>query len=123
MEKICKYLDLQYGTITFIFCDNEYIKELNREYRKKDKSTDIITFAYQDAPFPEIGLKDIPLGDIFISLEKALDQSEEYENGFKNEIQRLLIHGVLHIIGFDHEKSREDEIKMMIREEELLKLF
>lgn len=121
IKKVCKYLRLIDISITLIVTDNDYICKLNKRYRKKDYPTDIISFAYRESSFPNKHLKKEMLGDIYLSLEKALKQSEEYGVGFEDEVKHLLVHGVLHLIGYDHEISKEHEERMLEKEEEILR--
>ncbi len=117
--KILKYLNLQNAALSLIITDNDQIKGINRKYRGKDKATDVISFAYRENPFPEIKpIED--LGDIFISIEKALEQSEKFEVSIVCEVTKLLVHGILHLIGYDHEKTAEDARKMEELEENIL---
>jgi len=106
-------------SVNLILTDDEYITSINSEYRGKDKPTDVISFAYRDDPFPIIDNPMEELGDIYISLETASKQAVEYEVTLAEEVKRLIIHGVLHLLGYDHEKSAEDEKKMNILEEEI----
>jgi len=110
-------------SVNLILTDNEYIKSINTEYRGKAKSTDVISFAYRDDPFPIVDhpMNNITeeLGDIYISLEKASEQAVDFEVSFADEVKRLIIHGVLHLLGYDHELSEEDEKKMNILEEKI----
>ena len=71
--------------------------------------TDIIAFSYRENPFPKIDSKSEPLGDIYISLEKASENARIYEIAFENEVKRLIIHGVLHLTGYDHDNSNEEK--------------
>ena len=118
-ESICEKLFLSNVTISLIMTSNEYIKNVNRDYRKKDTPTDVISFAYREEPFPQGDEEIEELGDIYISLERALEQSVEYEVTLKEEVKRLLIHGILHLIGYDHETSPKDEETMRAKEDEL----
>lgn len=92
-----------------VFCDNEKIREINREYRQKDVPTDVITFAiFADSPKEEKFIFDgeINLGEVIISLDKTLEQSKDnshHKNTFKSELYFLLAHGILHLLGFDHQ--------------------
>ena len=106
-------------SVNLILTDNEYIKKINSEFRGKDKPTDVISFAYRDDPFPVIDNLMEELGDIYISLEKAAEQAVEYEVTVADELKRLIIHGVLHLLGYDHELSDEDEKKMNSIEEKI----
>ncbi|HPS59512.1 MAG TPA: rRNA maturation RNase YbeY [Spirochaetota bacterium] len=106
--------------INIILSDNEFIREINRSYREKDYPTDVISFAYREEPFPDAAGGPEELGDIYISLEKALEQSAEYGVSFRDELKRLLVHGILHLTGYDHERSAEDEKIMETEEERIL---
>lgn len=106
-------------TVNIILTDNEFIARINSEYRGKDGPTDVVSFAYRDDPFPVIDSQFEELGDIYISLEKAADQAVEYGVTFPEEIKRLIIHGVLHLLGYDHERSPNDEKEMTALEEKI----
>jgi len=106
-------------SVNLILTDDEYITSINSEFRGKDKPTDVISFAYRDDPFPIIDNPMEELGDIYISLETASKQAVEYEVTLAEEIKRLIIHGALHLLGYDHEKSAEEEKRMNILEEEI----
>ena len=119
LNKICSHIDLKNISLSVILCDNKYIHKINKEYRKKDKPTDVISFSYRENPFPEIEFIPEPLGDIYISLEKAEGDAFNYGIDFLDEVRKLLIHGVLHLIGYDHERSKEDEKIMKDKEDEI----
>ena len=106
--------------VSIILSDNDFIREINCSYRGKDYPTDVVSFAYREEPFPGISESPEELGDIYISLEKALEQSAEYGVAFRDELKRLLVHGMLHLTGYDHEKSIEDERLMESEEERVL---
>ena len=94
--------------LSLVFCDDEAIKELNNEYRGNNQPTDVLSFPIELENFvPEIRM----LGDIVISAERAIKQAKEYDHSVETEIVILLIHGLLHLNGFDHIK--EDEYKIM----------
>lgn len=101
-----------------IIVDNEKIHEINREYRHIDKPTDVISFALEDdESFP--GLETRVLGDIYISLDKVYEQSEAYGHSFFRELAFLTVHGLLHLLGYDH-MQLEDEKEMFSRQELIL---
>lgn len=103
--------------LSIVFCDDEAIKELNNEYRGKDEATDVLSFPIELENFvPEIRM----LGDVVISTDTAKKQSEEYKHSVVTEIIILLIHGLLHLHGYDHIKEN-DSVKMSEREIEILK--
>ena len=98
--------------ISLLITNDETIHLLNKEYRQKDKPTDVLSFPMED---------DIMLGDIVISLDTAKNQALEREIGLEREIAFLFIHGLLHLLGYDHETSVEDEKEMFALQEEILK--
>ena len=106
--------------VAVILTDNELIREINRDFRGKDQPTDVISFAYRDEPFPAHEEIIEELGDVYISLDKTAEQAEEYGIDFTDELKRLTIHGILHLLGYDHERSDEDEKEMSALEQELL---
>lgn len=106
------------GIFNVIFVDNDYIQKINREYRSIDRPTDVISFALEDED--DIKYNDFRmLGDIYISIDKAKEQAIEYGHSLDREICFLSIHGILHLLGYDHiEKS--DEVVMFAKQEEIL---
>ncbi|BBB92792.1 MAG TPA: rRNA maturation RNase YbeY [Methylomusa anaerophila] len=116
--------------VGLIFADDEYIRKLNFEYRDKDCSTDVLSFALNDHidhdTEPEIlgnppGM-EILLGDIVISLETAARQAEEFGHSMERELAYLTIHGMLHLLGYDHEDEAE-RADMRKEEEHVLSLL
>lgn len=112
--------------VSITFVTNERIREINREYRDKDRPTDVISFAMEEMGEGEIELigADMPrvLGDIIISVAKAKEQAEEYGHSFIRELGFLAVHGFLHLLGYDHENP-EDEKKMFSRQKDILDEF
>ena len=97
--------------LSVTLCGNEYIKKLNNKYRGKDLHTDVLSFPmYEDGDF-DIGecISGAVLGDIVISVERARAQAEEIGNSFLREVAFLAVHSTLHLLGYDHERSREEE--------------
>ena len=103
-----------------IFVDSNKIHEINREYRGIDRVTDVISFALEDNE--EIKLEHRILGDIYICVERAHEQAIEYGHSFLREIAFLMIHGLLHLLGYDHMEP-EDEKVMFGKQEEILNEF
>lgn len=104
------------------FVNNEQIRELNRDYRNIDKETDVLSF-----PLGENGDYDINhdtgaklLGDIVISMEKAVEQAKLYNHAFQREVGFLTVHSMLHLLGYDHEAGGLDEVRMREKEEAVL---
>ncbi len=104
-----------------ILVDNKYIHQLNKEYRGIDKETDVISFALEDN-IDEIKLDFRVLGDIYISVDKARKQALEFGHSFLRELSFLTIHGLLHLLGYDHMTKEEEEI-MFKKQDELLNEF
>lgn len=105
-----------------IVCTSDnYIRTVNRDYRQKDYPTDVISFAFRDEPFPTVDGPEM-LGDCIISLERARAQSEEYHVSLREEMLRLMVHGILHLLGYDHEAGPEEERQMHQEEDRLIAL-
>ncbi|HHV26260.1 MAG TPA: rRNA maturation RNase YbeY [Tissierellia bacterium] len=103
--------------ISVSFVNNKEIQELNREYRNVDSSTDVLSFPMTD----DFSLIHIPiLGDIVISLEKALSQAEEYGHSFNREVAYLTAHSMFHLLGYDHMKEDEKQV-MRKKEKQVMK--
>lgn len=110
-------------TFNLIIVDNEYIHELNKNYRGIDRETDVITFALEDEDsiiVPEEEGRN--LGDIYISIDKARSQAEEFGHGLLRELSFLAVHGFYHLLGYDH-MTPEDEEVMFKKQEEVLEEY
>lgn len=111
------------GEVALTFVDNERIRELNHEYRGLDKPTDVLSFSMLEGEDPEgewLDEDEIPiLGDIIISVPKAIEQSEEYGHSREREIGFLFVHGFLHLIGYDHQDEQSEQ-EMFARQEHIL---
>lgn len=101
--------------------DNRFIHRINKDYRGVDRPTDVISFAFLDDQDEKtlIGQDQISLGTILISYEKAEEQAKEYAHSLLREMSFLLVHGLLHLLGYDHMK-KEDEEKMFKLQDEIL---
>lgn len=111
--------------VSITFVDNQMIQGLNREYRGIDQPTDVLSFAFDDdvegdmmAPVKHFAHLHM-LGEIVLSLEKVKKQAEEYEHSFFRELAFLTVHGMLHLLGYDHQEE-QDTKEMRIMEEEIL---
>ncbi|QRE61606.1 rRNA maturation RNase YbeY [Flavobacterium psychrophilum] len=102
------------GEINYIFCDDNYLLEINQQYLNHDTLTDIISFDYS--------LGDEIHGDIYISIERVRENADDFKVPFEEELKRVMIHGVLHYCGYK-DKSDADELLMRSKEDEKLKLF
>ncbi len=111
-ELILNTLLIDGKELSLYFCDNEIMKDLNNTYRRKNYATDVLSF--------ESG-EDVFLGDIAISVEKANEQKDEFDSpSLDYEILRLLTHGILHLLGYDHERGEKGANLMKQKENEIL---
>ena len=115
--------------VSISFVNNQEMRSLNKEYRNIGKETDVLSFPLVEFIEEELNTEDedaeyieeeIALGDIVISMEKAAEQSEEYGHSFKRELAFLLVHGMLHLLGYDHDEEAS-EGEMFDKQEEILK--
>lgn len=105
-----------------IIVDNDYIHQLNKNYRDIDRETDVITFALEDDSSMVEPTDTRILGDIYISIDKAISQSEEYGHSLLRELSFLAVHGFYHLLGYDH--MTEDDYKIMMeKQEEVLRIY
>ena len=105
-----------------IIVDNDYIHNLNKNYRNIDRETDVITFALEDDEQVINGSDERILGDIYISLEKAKSQAVEYGHSFLRELSFLAVHGFYHLLGYDHMNEEEEKV-MFAKQEEVLREY
>ena len=105
---------------SLIFVDAKQIHEINRDYRQIDRPTDVISFAIHDAE-DEMELAELEeeLGDIFINIEAVAAQAKEYGHSEKRELAFLVVHGLLHLLGYDHQTEEEEKVMFQIQEEML----
>ena len=128
IEATLDYEQYQNGCeVSVTFTDNEQIRELNKKFRRIDRATDVLSFPLfdydgvtEEPPVDELfGM----LGDIVLSLEQAAIQAEEYGHSFEREVAFLCVHSMLHLLGYDHETSEEDEADMRRRQTEIVELM
>ena len=111
--------NLENVVFNLIIVNNEYIHELNKNYRNIDRETDVITFALEDEDSIVLPNSERVLGDIYISIDKAESQADEYGHGLLRELSFLAVHGFYHLLGYDH-MNKEDEEVMFKKQEEVL---
>jgi probable rRNA maturation factor len=102
------------GEINYIFCDDDYLLDINIKHLNHDYFTDIITFNYCEG--------DLISGDLFISTDRVKDNAQTYQVSFEEELLRVMSHGVLHLIGYN-DKSEAEELIMRKKEDEKIKMF
>ena len=114
----CKHMEVDNPLLNIIIVDNEKIREINRDYRNKDAVTDVISFAFEEVN--DVEYTDIRfLGEIYISYERCVSQAEDFGHSVKREFCYLAVHGLLHLLGYDHMVD-EDKKVMRALEEEIL---
>ena len=112
-EKVGELYGVENGEVSVTLTNNEYIHTLNKQYRGIDRPTDVLSFALNESEEPDV--EDGPdvnvLGDLVISVERAKEQAADYGHSVKREIAFLTVHGMLHLLGYDH-MEEEDRIVM-----------
>jgi rRNA maturation RNase YbeY len=117
LENVAKHNKKTIAEINYIFCSDEYLLQLNKQYLNHSTLTDIITFDYT-ADQPK---KNQLAADIFISTERVRENAEKFEVAFTDELHRVLVHGLLHLCGFK-DKTAKDQTRMRTKENESLHL-
>lgn len=117
LRNIMENLDCSNKEISLLFVDDDSIREINKEYLSRDYSTNVISFSLNEGDFGDIN-PDL-LGDIIISVETALRDALKAEIKFEEELDYLIIHGILHLLGYDHERSETEAKRMKEKEREL----
>ena len=124
LEKTFRHLELTCDPILSVsFVDNSFIHKMNRAYRNVDRPTDVISFAFLDGEKDRSkilhGQGPVSLGDIYISIDKAKEQAASYGHSLERELSFLFVHGLLHLLGYDH-MTEEDEKVMFRLQDEIL---
>ena len=130
VDKVLAYEECEEDyEVSISFVDNSEMRSLNNEYRGIDKETDVLSFPMVEFIEEELEEEDenaeyideeIALGDIVISMERALEQSEDYGHSFNRELAFLIVHGMLHLLGYDHEDEASEK-EMFEKQETILK--
>jgi len=113
MRTVLRHLDQRQAELSLALVTDREIHSLNRQYRGKDKPTDVLSFPLADALQPSL------LGDVVISVATAARQAQRRGHSLREELQTLLIHGIIHLLGYDHEVSRSEAIRMHRKEREV----
>jgi probable rRNA maturation factor len=117
---VLSYLALSEAELSILLCDDATIHPLNRDYRGKDKPTDVLSFAQREGDFAFID--DDVLGDVIVSMDTTIRQAKERNHSTQTELRVLLVHGILHLLGYDHIEDDEAEI-MEAKEREILSVI
>ena len=112
-EKVGELYGVENGEVSVTLTDNAYIHQLNRQYRQIDRPTDVLSFALNESVEPDIenGPDIDVLGDIILSVERAREQAADYGHSLRREIAFLTVHGMLHLLGYDH-MEEADRLEM-----------
>ena len=102
-----KELKIKDANMSLIFIDDNKMKELNKTYRGVDRTTDVLSFALEDNSNIKLPIRE--LGEVYISIPKMIEQAKEFNHSEKRELSFLTCHGLLHLLGYDHTRSEEDE--------------
>ena len=113
---------LENVSFNLIIVDNDYIHELNKTYRNIDRETDVITFALEDEDTLVMPSDERILGDIYISIDRARSQAEDFGHSLLRELSFLAVHGFYHLLGYDHMTEEEEKI-MFKKQEEVLDAY
>ncbi len=118
IEYALKHENVSNAIMNVIIIDNEKIHKINKEYRGIDRPTDVISFALEDdKTFVNTDFR--VLGDIYISIDKVHEQAKSYGHSFRRELSFLTVHGILHLLGYDHMEKNDEKI-MFGKQEEIL---
>ena len=122
LNKTLKHLSLDFDPyLSVAIVDNDYIHDINRTYRHKDAPTDVISFAFLDDNPERDNLfhskKMVVLGEIYISKDKAKEQAKEYGHSLEREMKFLFVHGLLHLLGYDHMKEEDEKVMFRLQDE------
>lgn len=122
LQRTLDHLSLKFNPyISVTIVDNDYIHEINRTYRHKDAPTDVISFAFLDNnPDRDRLLRSgemVVLGEIYISSDKAKEQADSYGHSLERELKFLFVHGLLHLLGYDHMTEEDEKIMFRLQDE------
>ena len=120
-KTILNALECHDGALSILIVNDPEIAKLNKTYLGRSGPTNVIAFSMQEGPFGQINPN--LLGDVVISLDTAAREAQDATMSVESRLDQLLIHGILHLFGFDHEKTSEQAKAMRMKEEELLKLL
>ena len=121
IKRTLKKENVKNSFCSIVFIDDDEMHKLNKEYRGIDRTTDVLSFAFEDNN--KICYNERQLGEIFVSIPKMKNQAKEYGHSEKRELAFLVVHGLLHLLGYDHTKGKKEEEEMFSKQEEVLNEF
>jgi rRNA maturation RNase YbeY len=121
LKKVLKDLDCHDGELSVLLTDDQHMAHLNRRFLQREGPTNVLAFPMSDGDESDddFGM----LGDIVLSVDRAIHESKALEEPLEETVYRLLVHGLLHLLGFDHEKSPEEARRMQTEQDRLLRLM
>ncbi len=123
VERILEEYNLSGGEVGLILVDDRYIRSLNKQYRDKDAPTDVLSFSFLEPDSADsAGDKEFAVGDIYVSVDRARGQALDAGHSLEREIILLAVHGLLHLLGYDHEEEEEKQL-MQNKEREIIERF
>lgn len=120
ISEVLNELNLKNWDISLLFCDDAFIKNLNKQYRDIDSPTDVLSFEQGDEYFDDAGETRFMAGDIVISLDSLRFNAEEFNVEINEELKRLIVHGILHLNGMDHSDNSPEQEMLKFQEELLM---
>jgi probable rRNA maturation factor len=111
-------LKIKNANMSVILIDDDKMHELNKEYRGVDRTTDVLSFALEDDNKIKLPIRE--LGEVYVSIPKMLEQAKSFNHSEKRELSFLVCHGLLHLLGYDHTKSKEEEEKQFGLQDKIL---
>ncbi|UTC63419.1 rRNA maturation RNase YbeY [Treponema sp. OMZ 787] len=120
ISEVLKDLNLKNWDISLLFCDDDFIQNLNKQYRNIDSPTDVLSFEQGDEYFDEAGETRFMAGDIVISIDSLKFNAEEFNVEINEELKRLIVHGILHLNGMDHSDNSPEQEMLKFQEELLM---
>lgn len=112
IRKVASHYSVRIAHLNYIFCSDKYLLKINRDYLKHDDYTDVVTFDYSEST------QEIE-GEIYISIDRVRENADRYKQEFTNELSRVMIHGLLHLMGYG-DKTEAEQTKMKEREDACL---
>ena len=121
VEEILKDLGSPDSEVSILLVDDAQITKINKQYLNRNRPTNVISFSMREGEFS--GINPQLLGDVVISLERAKKEAKKKGNSLKNELNFLLVHGILHLLGYHHENCKKEAENMRRKEEKLMKMI
>ncbi len=121
INKTLEMEDVDSSIFSIVFIDDEKMHELNKTYRGIDRTTDVLSFAFEDNNKLCYNIRQ--LGEIFVSIPRMQQQAKEYGHSESRELSFLVVHGLLHLLGYDHTKGEKEEKEMFSKQELVLDEF